>query len=96
MFSWAKKYIFKIFLLLYQAMTLQCNFFLKMKNMKKQPSKVAHNSQPAVFFINCLAAQKAHFGQKLEFYGLSVPPLYNLLDLSHNFYNFNEIYRTSE
>ena len=42
--------------------------------MKKQPSKVAHNSQPAVFFITCLAAQK-------EFYGLSVPPLYNLLGL---------------
>ena len=48
--------------------------------MKKQPSKVVHYSQPAVFFVTCLAAQKAHFGQKLEFYGLSVPPLYNLLE----------------
>ena len=27
--------------------------------MKKQPSKVAHNSQPAIFFITGLAAQKA-------------------------------------
>ena len=34
------------------------------ENMKKQPSKVAHNSQPAFFFITGLAAQKAHFRQK--------------------------------
>ena len=49
------------------------------EKLKKLPKKVAHNSQPAVFFITCQAAQKAHFGQKLEFYWLSVPPLYNLL-----------------
>jgi hypothetical protein len=47
--------------------------------MKKQPSKVAHNSQPAIFFVTGLAAQKAHFRQKYEFYRLSVSPLYNLL-----------------
>ena len=47
--------------------------------MKKQPSKVAHNSQLAIFFITGLVAQKAHFTQKYEFYRLSVPPLYNLL-----------------
>jgi hypothetical protein len=29
--------------------------------MKKQPSKVAHKSQPAIFFITGLAAQKAQF-----------------------------------
>jgi hypothetical protein len=34
------------------------------ENMKKQPSKVAHNSQPGFFFITGLAAQKAHFRQK--------------------------------
>ena len=38
--------------------------FFAYEKLKKQPSKVAHNSQPAVFFITCLAAQKAHFGQK--------------------------------
>ena len=32
-----------------------------------------------IFFITGLAAQKAHFRQKLEFYRLSVSPLYNLL-----------------
>jgi hypothetical protein len=51
--------------------------------MKKQPSKVAHDSQPAIFFIIGLAAQKAHFRQKYEFYRLSVSPLYNLLALLH-------------
>jgi hypothetical protein len=40
---------------------------------------ITHNSQPAIFFITGLAAQKAHFGQKYEFYRLSVSPLYNLL-----------------
>jgi hypothetical protein len=49
--------------------------------MKKQPSNVAHNSQPAFFFITGMAAQKAHFGQKYEFYRLSVSPLYNLLGI---------------
>jgi hypothetical protein len=34
------------------------------ENMKKQPSKVAHSSQPAIFFITGLAAQKAHLRQK--------------------------------
>jgi hypothetical protein len=34
------------------------------ENIKKQPSKVAHNSQPAIFFITGLAAQKAHFRRK--------------------------------
>jgi hypothetical protein len=29
--------------------------------MKKQPSKAAHNSQPAIFFITGLAAQKGLF-----------------------------------
>ena len=51
--------------------------------MKKQPSKVAHNSQPAIFFITGLAAQKAHFRQKYKFYRLSVSPLYNLLGTRH-------------
>ena len=59
-------------------------FFLKEiifdhENMKKPHSKVAHNSQPSFFFITGLAAQKAHFRQKYEFYRLSVSPLYNLL-----------------
>jgi hypothetical protein len=31
------------------------------ENMKKQPSKFAHNSQPAIFFITGLAAQKGPF-----------------------------------
>jgi hypothetical protein len=49
--------------------TLQCkNLFKKSifahEDMKKQPSKVAHNSQPAFFFITGLAAQKARFRQK--------------------------------
>jgi hypothetical protein len=49
--------------------TLQSKKNIKKKNfanekLKKLPQKVAHNSQPAVFFITCLAAQKAHFGQK--------------------------------
>jgi hypothetical protein len=48
--------------------------------MKKQPSKVAHNSQPAIFFFTGLAAQKAHFRQKWELYRLSVSPLYNLVE----------------
>jgi hypothetical protein len=48
------------------------------ENMKKQPSKVAHNSHPALFLFTGLAAQKAHFRQKWEFYRLSVSPLYNL------------------
>jgi hypothetical protein len=48
--------------------------------MKKQHSKIAHNSQPAIFFITGLAAQKAHFRQKYKFYRLSVTPLYNLLE----------------
>jgi hypothetical protein len=52
--------------------------------MKKQPSKVAHNSQPAIFFITGLAAQKAHFRQKYEFYRLSVSPLFNLLGGNHS------------
>ena len=37
--------------------------------MKKQPSKVAHNSQPAFFFITGLAAQKAHFSKNRSFIG---------------------------
>ena len=49
--------------------------------MKKQPSKVAHNSQPSIFFI----AQKAHFRQKKEFYRLSVSPFYNLLELIQSY-----------
>jgi hypothetical protein len=49
--------------------TLQCkksfkNLVFAHENMKKQPSKVAHNSQPAIIFITGLAAQKAHFRQK--------------------------------
>jgi hypothetical protein len=52
--------------------------------LKKQLTKVAHNSQPAIFFIAGLAAQKAHFRQKYEFYRLSVSPFYNLLDFSQN------------
>jgi hypothetical protein len=50
--------------------TLQCKkkgfkiLIFAHENMKKQPSKVAHNSQPAIFFITDLAAQKAHFRQK--------------------------------
>jgi hypothetical protein len=53
--------------------------FEQREHEKKQPSKVAHNPQPAIFFITGLAAQKAHFRQKYEFYRLSVSPLYNLL-----------------
>jgi hypothetical protein len=49
--------------------TLKCkkkieNLIFAHESMKKQPSKVAHNSQPALFFITSLAAQKAHFRQK--------------------------------
>jgi hypothetical protein len=49
--------------------TLQCkqklrNLIFAYENMKKKPSKVAHNSQPAIFFTTGLAAQKAHFRQK--------------------------------
>jgi hypothetical protein len=49
--------------------TLQCKKKFKKiifahESMKKQPSKVAHDSQPAIFFITGLAAQKVHFGQK--------------------------------
>jgi hypothetical protein len=49
--------------------TLKCKKKIKdlifaHESMKKQPSEVAHNSQPAFFFITGLAAQKAHFMQK--------------------------------
>jgi hypothetical protein len=37
--------------------------------MKKQSLKVAHNSQPAIFFITGLAAQKVHFRQNRNFIG---------------------------
>jgi hypothetical protein len=40
------------------------NLIFAHENMKKQPSKVAHNSQPAIFVITSQAAQKAHFRQK--------------------------------
>ena len=40
-------------------------------------------SQPAIFFITGLTAQKAHFRQKYEYYRLSVSPLYNLLGFNH-------------
>ena len=40
------------------------NLIFPHENMKKQPSQVAHNLQPAIFFIVDLAAQKAHFRQK--------------------------------
>ena len=73
MFSGSKKFFFEKNLNLFYS-TFQCgrynlkkilkrNFFAHEK-LKKLPQKVAHNSQPAVFFITCLAAQKAHFGQK--------------------------------
>jgi hypothetical protein len=43
---------------------MQKKFIFAHENMKKQPSKVAHKSQPVIFFITGLAAQKAHFRQK--------------------------------
>ena len=73
MFSGSKKFFFEKILTLFYA-TFQCgrynlkkilkNIFFAHEKLKKLPKKVAHNSQPAVFFITCLAAQKAHFGQK--------------------------------
>ena len=41
------------------------NLIFAHENMKKQPSKVAHNSQP--ISSTGLAAQKDHFGQKQDF-----------------------------
>ena len=73
MFSGSKKFFFENFVTLFYASS-QCGrynlkkilkkFFFAHEKLKKLPKKVAHNSQPAVFFITCLAAQKAHFGQK--------------------------------
>ena len=64
-----KKNIFTYISYNFLVQTLQCktifkNLIFAHENMKKQPLKVAHNSQPAIFFITGLAAQKAHFRQK--------------------------------
>ena len=56
-----------------------------MKTWKNSSQKllIIHNQ---FFFSTSLAAQKAHFGQKLEFNRLSVTPLYNLLGWQPNVY----------
>ena len=47
--------------------------------MKYEKTALKMSSNFMTFFFHCLAAQNAHFKQKLEFERISVSPFYNLL-----------------